>query len=273
MTPEYTINDRLLAIVQRLCATRDWRLLAFPELGVSSEEFIARVGDQLRRWQEEEGHAAFSDSLVERAIIHEYCVLLCQAVRMEDTAAQERALIEVWNYVTPIIRRKLGAGDRALDCANETLRIVWQQRKDVRTPGAFLSWAAMIATHEVQATFKEADRELALIDLTNGDDTEETDEAISVCIGQEIAIQPPEPDDQAWWENIIRQCLSRMRAGADVFIGLVLQEQSVAEVATRLGLSPDNIHLIKFRAAKRLKRCVLLLQALGRTPDLSSGAS
>ncbi len=270
---ETTNTTKYQLRAQRLCKDRDWQLLTFPDLALDEAAFAARVAERLREWRGTDDCVGPHADQVERAIIHEYCVLLCQAVRMDNTAAQERALIEVWNYVTPIIRRKLGAGDRALDCANETLRIVWQQRKDVRTPGAFLSWAAMIATHEVQATFKEADRELALIDLTNGDDTEETDEAISVCIGQEIAIQPPEPDDQAWWENIIRQCLSRMRAGADVFIGLVLQEQSVAEVATRLGLSPDNIHLIKFRAAKRLKRCVLLLQALGRTPDLSSGAS
>ncbi len=159
MTPEYAANDHLEAIAQRLSAARDWRLLAFPELGVSNDEFVARVGDQLRRWQTEKGHAELSGALVERAIIYEYCVLLHQAIGMEDSAAQERALIEVWNYVTPIIRRKLGAGDRALDCANETLRIVWQQRKDVRTPGAFLSWAAMIATREVLAILEEADRE------------------------------------------------------------------------------------------------------------------
>jgi DNA-directed RNA polymerase specialized sigma24 family protein len=262
----------ILSATRRICSDRDWQLLTFRPPGIDDAAFAGRVAQRLQEWQRSEGYAEITAKLIERAVVHEYCVLLHQAVGLENTFAQDRALIEVWNYVTPIIRWKLGDGDRALDCANEALRIVWQQRRAVHTPGAFLSWTAMIATRAVWAALREADRELALVDLPNDDDTGDADEVVSTCSGLEAITQPPELDDLAWWENIIRQCLSRMRAGADVFIGLVLQEQSVAEVAMRLGLSPANVHLIKLWAIKHLKRCALLLQALGRTPDLSSGA-
>jgi DNA-directed RNA polymerase specialized sigma24 family protein len=61
-----------------------------------------------------------------------------------------------------------------------------------------------------------------------------------------------------------------MRHGAEVFIGLVLYDLAAPEIAERLGMKPDAVHLVFHRARKRLQDCRSLLAdlgvALGATP-------
>jgi len=288
-----------MEIIARVCANRDWRLLTYPELGVDPEVFAQRVSDRLGCWQATEGYAEITDRLVEQAVRDEYCRLLHQAVRMDSMAVQERALIEVWNYVTPVIRKYLGADDRALDCANQVLITIWQKHDQVRDPGFFLSWAAMIAVRAALKALappvksKSISSEEVFSDHWTADDAEDALGVIEELLEQSVLgreqpmIGSGEPDparevvtriDQAEqmtrFEALIRHCLRRMRAGAEVFIRLVLREEAVLEVATRLGLSAANVHLIKFRALNRLRRCHALLQALGRelTSDAEGGA-
>jgi RNA polymerase sigma factor (sigma-70 family) len=273
-----TINPTdILAIVHRICHERDWQLLNFRALGVDGEAFAGRVAQRLQEWQRTEGYAEITARLIERAIVYEYCVLLHRAVGMEGTAAQERALIEVWNYITPIIRLKLGDGDRTLDCANNALCIVWQKHKTVRSPGSFLAWAAMVATREALAEIRAAKREWPVSALVDDDEEQNDIEpgpvTSTLCTERGAAVPPAEPDDLAWWETLIRYCLARMKAGADVIIGLVLRDQTVAEVAARLGFTAGRVYVIKFRALERLRQCQPLLQALGRALGAEGGAS
>ena len=49
-------------------------------------------------------------------------------------------------------------------------------------------------------------------------------------------------------EARIRECLHGMRRGAEVFIGLVLHELSVADIAQQLGMKPNAVYVVFHRA-------------------------
>ncbi len=290
-----TVTELLTTTCQRVWVGRDWRLLTHPELGADPAAFAQRVSDRLGCWQATEGHAEITDRLVEQAVRYEYCRLLHQSVSMDGTAVQERALTEVWNYVTPVIRKYLGADDRALDCANQVLLTIWQKHDQVRDPGTFLSWAAMIAVRAALKALapavksKSVSREEVFSDRRAADDVEDALEVIEELVEQsvlekeqpmigsgeidpahEVVTKIDQAEQMARFEALIRHCLRRMRVGSEVFIRLVLREETVLEVAARLGLSAANVHLMKFRARDRLRRCHALLHALGR--DLASDA-
>jgi len=268
-TPEY-----LLPIIRRVCANCDWQLITCAESGVTVDAFADRVAARLQTWQEAGEHAEITEALVERAVINEYCRLLYHAIGLERSAAQQRALDEVWNYVTPIIRRLLPDVGEAAACANSVLLMVWRKRGDVRDPGSFLAWTAMIAGRAALAMAKNATgRELVFSDLFDDDEAEDDREwgetrasAAATPAGTLSAFTAVEDGETAaLLADLIRHCLRRMRSGAEVVIRLVLHEQPVSEVSRELALSATNIYVIKTRALARLRRCEALLAALSKT--------
>jgi RNA polymerase sigma factor (sigma-70 family) len=264
-----TSTIEILSLARRICADRDWRLLELPELGVNQTAFAKRVADRLQYWQATEEHTEAPAVLAEHAVFHEYSKLLHQAVGMRGTAAQNRALTEVSNYVTPIIRRYLGSDDLAQDCVNETLIIIWQKSVQVREPGSFLHWAATVARNITLAATKKTRREQP-IGYIFAQDAEEADKIeawlTTYLRGEQpspITIVEEEYDLATWWVALIRHCLQRSPTRQEVFIGLVLREATVIEIARRLGIKAGQVYTHKFRAIETLKECEVLLQALG----------
>ena len=270
--------EALGATEQMISARRDWRLLDIPVLGVDHTAFLGRAAGRLEEWRESEGHEVITQTLIERAVVHEYCRLLHEALGMEGTPAQERALIETWNYVSPLIRRILVDDDLSSECANKVLMTIWQDVAQVRDPGSFLAWAAMIAGRAARRYAQRYRRELPLDDLAERDAAREEQlvDAAVIDIPDQPALArlPIDPgyaivekedrrDRLANYEEVIRSCLRRMRRGAEVFIALVLYEDSVTDVARRLGLTPNNLYVIRSRAQDALRRYDGLRQALG----------
>lgn len=264
--------DDLLAVARRICAARDWRLLQYQDLNIGLAEFGRRMAATIQQWREVERRQSNADELIEQTVVHEYCKLLYEAVGRRDTNAGARAMIEVWNYVTPLIRKTLRDDDLAQDVGMDTLLKVCEKRDTVRDPGSFLAWCAVIAYREAIRTAEAHKLEITMTDLgfTDDADIEELDTRVSVH-SQE---RPTADLDQAVWlaelEARIRACLHRMRHGAEVFIDLVLHELPTLDIAQRLELKPGAVYVIFHRARKRLQRCRQLLtdlaDALGATP-------
>lgn len=263
---------RLREALCRVCANRDWQLLTCAELGVTVDAFARRVAERLQIWLEAGDYVEITEALIERAVINEYCRLLHHAVGLERTAAQHRALDEVWNYVTPIIRRVLPDAGEATVCANGVLLTIWRKRGDVHDPGSFLAWTAMIAGRAAWTMAKDAAGLEAVFSDLFGDDEAEDDRewgetrasaAATLLAGTLSAFTAVEDSETAaLLADVIRRCLRRMRSGAEVVIRLVLHEQPVSEVSRALALSATNIYVIKTRALDRLRRCEALLAAL-----------
>lgn len=272
--------DHLLQAIRRICANRNWQLLACADLGVTAEAFARRVAKRLQAWLDAGEHAEITEALIEYAVIHEYCRLLHYAVGRERTVAQQRALDEVWNYVTPIIRRVLPDDSEAAGCANGVLLTVWRQRGDVRDPGSFLKWAGMIAGRAALRALKErASNEVVFADLFGAGEAEDDVEQVeakataaeALLADQRTFFSATEDSESAEaLARLIRHCLRRMRAGAEVVIRLVLAGQSVSEVSRMLGMSAANLYVIKLRALARLRQCKPLLAALGQALPLAA---
>jgi RNA polymerase sigma factor (sigma-70 family) len=255
----------LLALVRQVVAVRDWRVLDCPELDVDWPEFARRVTATLDGWLTLERHAYITDKLLERAVVHEYSKLLHEAVGRRDTDAEARALIEVWNYVTPLIRRILRDDDRAQDVAMDVLIKVREKRDQVRDPGSFLSWAGVIAHREAVHAAKTHAREVVMTDLGGSDDvdTEALETLLAAQALGSLSGDPGEGVRTAELETGIRECLHGMRRAAEVFIGLVLHDLSVSDIALQLGMKPNAVYVVFHRARKRLQGCRKLLSDLG----------
>ncbi len=57
--------------------------------------------------------------------------------------------------------------------------------------------------------------------------------------------------------------LRRIKHAAEVFVGLVLEELSVTELAAKLGIKPSTVYVVYHRARRRLRECRPFLDALG----------
>ena len=268
-----TGSPPITVVVREVLVYRRWYLLDNPDFGKDGHEFTLRIAATLDVWLAREPHVRITESLVERAVIHEYSKLLHEAVGRRDTEAWARALIEIWNYVTPMIRKILRDDDRAQDVAMDVLIKVCERRDQVREPGSFLSWAGVIAHREAVRAAKAHAREVVMADLGGGDDdlaAEELEALLAASSSDSAGSDPDERVRAAELEARIRECLHGMRRAAEVFIGLVLHDLSVTEIAQRLGMKPNAVHVVFHRARKRLQGCRLLLAdldvALGATP-------
>ena len=258
---------------RRILAARGWHLLECPEFDAEWPEFTRRIAAILDGWLMRERHVGITFQLLERAVIHEYSKLLHEAVGRRDTEAGARALIEIWNYVTPMIRRILRDDDRAQDVAMDVLIKVCERRDQVRDPGSFLCWAGVIAHREAVRAAKAHAREVVMADLSGDDDDVDT-EALETLLAAHASGPPGGNPDEGVraveLEARIRECLHGMRRAAEVFIGMALHDLSVTEIAQRLGMKPNAVYVVFHRARKRLQGCRRLLAdldvALGATP-------
>jgi len=170
--------------------------------------------------------------------------------------------------VTPIIHKYLGSDERAEDCLNETLFTVWLKSTQVREPGSFLYWAAKVARNTALAAVKKARREqpIGYIFMQNPEEVDKIEAWLATHLRDErpspITVVETEYDLATWWVALIRHCLQRSPARQEVFIGLVLREATVIEIARWLGIKAGYVHTLKFRAIEALKECDALLQAL-----------
>jgi RNA polymerase sigma factor (sigma-70 family) len=245
-------------------------------LGIAESDAANQMDAQLRLWQRAEGHGEISDALIERAAVRVYCCALHRGIGLEHTAAQERALIEIWNYITPIVRRYVRDRSQAESCANGVLLTVWQRYGTIRDPGSLLAFSAMTAARAAFRMLREDERYELDQDSAEAEENQNIEErshkhatddqpllSKSELSGDRIHDQVEQESSRAAFEELIRRCL-RSVAQQEVFIDLVLRDLSISEVAARLGITPNNVSVLKNRAKTALRRCRILVEALGR---------
>ncbi len=263
-------TDSVLTIILSLAKERGWHLCSFGRTDAVEDLFINNVRRTLEQWEDQPAGRNQIAYNLQRAVIYEYNKLLYAAIGQQGTTAQERALIEIWNYVTPLIRKIVRDDDLAHDVAMDVLIKVCERRDQVRDPGCFLAWAAVIARRAALQAVRRAGREVPVSDLIPEGEEEGAEENQEEYLGRlkegTDGLPPPEPNGAmriAELEARIRECLRRMRHAAEVFIGLVLHDLSVAELAGKLGMKPGAIYVIFHRARLRLRQCGPLLADLG----------
>ncbi|MGB3216831.1 MAG: hypothetical protein WBD79_05480, partial [Anaerolineae bacterium] len=117
------LTDRCHAAVRRILASRGWRLLDFDAVGITWDEFGQRV---CRRVAEllTQGSRLAEDELIERAVINQYCIVLHDALKTDDTLVMTQAYREIWAWLRPIAERKIGP-ELADDLTQQALFNIW----------------------------------------------------------------------------------------------------------------------------------------------------
>jgi RNA polymerase sigma factor (sigma-70 family) len=268
MSDEYHLENT----ISRMLSDHDWRLTSFREVACDLQQFAARVRARLASWVEEEGHTTITPQLIERAIKHEYCRLLHKACNLRNTTAEERAMVELWRWIYPIVRSKIEREQDAEDVAQRALIKVWENCPQVRDPGAFLGYASMVTIREVSAFHKQAHRKAEFVvpvesreGETRGDEDDEYaaslaayERVLRTGLANGLMLDESEQTILRWLE----ECIPRSAAQRLVIMEHVVRERSLAEVADLLNTPVDKVHLLKHRALKSLRSCVGLLQRL-----------
>ena len=266
----------LLTNFRRVCAKRDWRLFSYRELGITELDAAQQMDVLLHEWQKAEGHGEISDSLIERAAVHVYCRAFHRALGLEDTAVQERALVEIWNWTVPIVRRYVRDRGQAEACANDVLFTVWQKYRTIRDPGNMLAFSSKTAAYAAFKMLHEDERYELGLDLAEAGGGQNAEEHFhrhasdqqpllsqDALAGDRIHDHIEQESSQAAFEELIRHCL-RSLAQQEVFIDMVLRGLTVSQVAAKLGITPNNVSVLKHHAKTALGRCKILVEALGR---------
>lgn len=255
--------------VRTVCAARDWHLLKYSDL-ITEDEFLQQANATFDIWLVAEYCQAGTVVLLERAIIHEYSALLHEAVGQRGTLTGDRALIEIWNYITPLIRKIVRDDELAQDVAMEVLLKICDKHQQVQAPGAFLGWCAVIARraaiHSAARAARRSKHERpisALIPESSEEGEEEYLDRLRFDDGKSLPLDPDRDQRTSALEARIHECLRRMRHGAEVFIGLALRELPVSEIAQQLGMKANAVYVIFHRARKRLQGCGPLMADLG----------
>lgn len=266
----------LLTVLRRVCTRRGWRLFSCRGLGITELDAAHQMAALLQKWQEDEGHREISDTLVERAATRVYCLALHRAIGLDGTEAQDCALIDLWNWITPIVRRYVRDKGQVEACANDVLLTIWQKVETIRDPGSLLAFSATTAS---RAAFRMLGKDLRYelsLDPAEAAVDQDVEEywrqhaaaeqhllSESALTGESIGKKIELESSQIAFEKLIRQCL-RSLAQQEVFIDVVLRGLTISEVAAKLGITPNNVSVLKHHAKTALARCKILVEALGR---------
>ena len=239
------LTDRCHAAARHDLASRGWRLLDFDSVGVTWDEFGQRV---CRRVAEllTQGSRLAEDELVERAVVNQYCIVLHDALKTDDTSVLTQAYGEIWAWLRPIAECKIGP-ELADDLAQQALLRIWRafnhNPQPLTDPGAFLLWSIRVLEREIGQWYR---RRANQVENAANPIVEDEDDA-------RFAAEFPTPVYSDFW-GIVRRCLSR----ADDF-GIILAvfrgDASMKDLASQIGRTPNWVYLKKFNALKRLRAC------------------
>lgn len=257
-------------LVPWILVNRNWKLIQDEVAFI--EEVITEVQHRLSRMRLVSKQQLTLEKVIEQATINRYNHYWYTACRANDALQQARAFTELYNYMYSIARFKAHANDDLIQESTQIALVnVWRNLEQVKDPGAFMRYAAMVVTREVHTQMIRVQgrvaKEISTIDLAHPEDDSE---AATTAVISEVGISPPpeeipSPLTEIEYANIratIRNCLKRSEERQAIIIGRFLQEKSVKELVDELGLLPQEIHLQTHRALAALRKCSDFLHLL-----------
>lgn len=251
--------DQLCEQAQELLGRYQWSLVDAYELADRAAELLSCS----------DGHPSAA-----HACLQAYAAELHRVIQGDDRELLEQAFTELWHYLWPVARNKVGA-KRADEFAQRALVIVWEKRTKCRRPASFFNWATIILINEIRQDYrnrtrptdaaetketgkKRAAREITMTDLVEQDDEREAFRATG--IGQ--------VEDELLREEALQQLLQALHdalPGANqvaVIVALFLEERNPAEIAAEMNCTVQYVYVQKSRAMKRLRGDPAVIAAL-----------
>ncbi len=238
-------------------ARHNWQLVS------DEENFDARVCAELA--------AAELPKTLARVVVRHYSEILYAACGERNSPRQRRAFLEVWNYLYPIAERRAPRQDLAQEWTQQAIVQIWKQLDKCRAPGSFLGFAMIILINVGRAYYRSTHRpvkqngetfwlpvEESASDLQR-DDQDDEDVASDLTPLSNVpadALTSAVEHDERRREliAIIRHCLKN-RQQQIVVIEEFFNDQTLTEIAIKLGTSITNVHVLKHRAKHGLARC------------------
>jgi len=228
------LYDRCDAVVERVMARYDWRLLERGEF-VRLVEVCVRAGVVSELWP---------------AAMHVYCGQLYAACRgLEGAERQERGFIELHRYLFELSFREKAdlAPEVREDVVNETLLRVWQHLPSYRKPGAFLAIAALELRNVMRPLWSRPTQLLPLDDLQDLAPPESGDDPLAHALKEEQRRQ----FRQCFDETLRRHPRARQQLEA-VWLKYVAGLADDA-ISAYLGKSIANVYVLRTRGLNHLR--------------------
>lgn len=187
-----------------------------------------------------------------------------------------QAFFEAYWRLIYNVARKSGLDDPdAQDVVQETVIAVARRMPDFRydpAKGSFKSWLLLITRRRIHDHLRRRYRSLPAAPSQPEDPANPAEELPSPVLPPDDQID--KAWEQEWQRHFLQTALARVRQRANpkhyqVFDYCVLQEMKAPKVARMLGLSSAQVHLIKHRMGRVVKRALQELEAeLGRAARL-----
>lgn len=113
------------------------------------------------------------------------------------------------------------------------------------TKGRFKAWLRTITTNKI-------------INILRRERAELPADGAAFSRSQSRETSPEELFDQVWRAEHLRHCLELIKGEVEVqtyqaFCALMLEDKSVDQVCEQFGMTPGQVHLIKYRMVRRLR--------------------
>ena len=228
--------------VRKLIAENDWRLL-------DEQTFVSRLLDKAQNLTN------LTSPKLRKHATNIYCSVLYRAcLGDEGRGRQNRGYTELHRYLYRSAFHK--RPDLAEDAAQEAIQITYEKIDQCREPGAFLAFA----NYKLMHALGRVQRASADVPITMP--LEEFVEVIAVHNPTEL------PEDEAARRELCAQLLEAISQLPDQQKRMVVTlryfgDYSDKEIAARLGISDNNVRVLRNRAMKHLSQ--ILAKRLGNT--------
>jgi len=249
-------------IVLKTLADRDWRLVE------DQERFTADICAEIR--QRDITDTTQERTAIQRTVMRHYCVIMHAACSGSSVLHQRRAFRELWNYLFPIALYKTHDAQLAQDLTQQSLEKAWKHLAQCQDSASFLAWVGMILLNEVRDWFRKNKRPSAdsvevitETELNRSEDTPAPELNQTPASPGSVEINQVINDDlHRQLLDAIEKCLKDPRQRA-ILIDSFLNERGYKEIAEVLGITVGNVHVMRHRALRTLRKCEVFIRSLG----------
>ena len=243
----HPLYDHCSPLIGQILANYGWKLVE-PEDGA----FIEAV---LQRLPLEAGNSleAITQETLLRPATNAYCFVLHEAYKQDGTERQIQAMTEVQHYVHQRLLLMTG-GDESLadECTQDAISAAWRKWDKIQKPGSFLAFVLQIAIRNWLAVMrKKTTSEESYNELV---DKPMAEVSFSLKEDKDLEKDSETDDYYTQFQEVLKKCLSRL-IEIEVLTGFFITNKSFKQLAEEIGKPAETLHMIKFKALGKLKRC------------------
>ncbi len=254
-------EQRARGIILGELAKRGWKLVG------DEADFVDKILEELEHRCIADKSALEQATLLQRATIRQYCVILHTACSETGSALQRAAFRELWCYLYPMAYYKTSDSELAQDLTQQALLNIWRNLSRIQ-PGNFLAYAKIVLLNGIRERYRKEGR--GKLDrspdnsesVMNESEMGHPDESEGTGGLGEIGDTSADEVDRSLLNKeserellvILGGCLKNPRE-RQVVVALFFEDKRYVETAQELGLTVDHVHVLRHRGLAKLRQC------------------